>query len=205
MDHLKNIAKKAPKVSNIEIGLLIGANFAKVFEPQEVIPSKDGGPFACKSPLGWCVVEPLVKDAKKGSIPCNRIEVQDVACGKMDSHHFGITNEVKDVSAKQMLQRMYNQEFNESKLAFMEGIGKMDIEEISFEDKEFLKMRNENSRKVGKHYELSLPLENPATTKPPNNRYLAEKMLLGLKKIFLNDPDFFPDNKGFVEELIDKG
>ena len=67
MDHLKNIAKKAPKVSNIEIGLLIGANFAKVFEPQEVIPSKDGGPFACKSPLGWCVVEPLVKDAKKGS------------------------------------------------------------------------------------------------------------------------------------------
>ena len=205
MDHLKNIAKKAPKVSNIEIGLLIGANFAKVFEPQEVIPSKDGGPFAYKSPLGWCVVEPLVKDAKKGSIPCNRIEVQDVACGKMDSHHFGITNEVKDVSAKQMLQRMYNQEFNESKLAFMEGIGKMDIEEISFEDKEFLKMRNENSRKVGKHYELSLPLENPATTKPPNNRYLAEKMLLGLKKIFLNDPDFFPDNKGFVEELIDKG
>ena len=49
----------------------------------------------------------------------------------MASHHFGITNEVKDVSAKQMLQRMYNQEL---KLAFMEGIGKTDIEEISFED-----------------------------------------------------------------------
>ena len=55
-----------------------------------------------------------------------------------------------------MLQRMYNQEL---KLAFMEGIGKTDIEEISFEDREFLKMMNENSRKVGKYYELSLPLK----------------------------------------------
>ena len=143
-------------MSDIEIGLLIGANFAKVFEPQEVIPSKDGGPFAYKSPLGWCVVGPLVKNAKKSSIPCNRIVVQDIASGKMYSHQFGITNEVKDVSAKQMLQRMYNQEL---KLAFMEGIAKTDIEEISFEDREFLKMMNENSRKVGKYYELSLPLK----------------------------------------------
>ena len=146
-----------------------------------------------------------MKDAKKGSIYCNRIVVQDVTSGKMASHHFGITNEVKDVSAKQMLQRMYNQEFNESKLAFMEGIGKTDIEEISFEDREFLKMMNENSRKVGKHYELPLPLRNPANTKLLNNRYLAEKRLLSLKKRFLKDPDFFSDYKGFVEELIDKG
>ena len=85
-----------------------------------------------------------------------------------------------------MLQIMYSQE---SKLAFMEGIGKTDIEEISFEDREFLKM-NENSRKVGKHYELPLPLKNPVT-KLPNNRYLAEKRLLILKKRFLKDPDFF--------------
>ena len=146
-----------------------------------------------------------MKAAKKGSISCNRIVVQDVTSGKMASHHFGITNEVKDVSAKQMLQRMYNQEFNESKLAFMEGIGKTDIEEISFEDREFLKMMNENFRKVGKHYELPLPLKNPATTILANNRYLAEKRLLSLKKTFLKDPDFFSDYKGFVEELIDKG
>ena len=100
---------------------------------------------------------------------------------------------------------MYNQEFNESKLAFMEGIGKTDIEEISFEDREFLKMMNENSRKVGKPYELPLPLENPATAKLPNNRYLAEKKLLSLKKRFPKDPDFFSDYKRFVEELIDEG
>ena len=204
-DHLKKIANKVPMVSDIEIKLLIGANCAKALEPQEVIPIKDGGPFGYKSPLGWCVVGPLVKDAKKGFISCNRIVVQDVTSGKMASHHFGITNELKDVSAKQMLQRMYNQEFNESKLAFMEGIGKTDIEEISFEDREFLKMMNENSRKVGKHYELPLPLKNPAVTKIPNNSYLAETRLLSLKKRFFKDPDFFSDYKRFVEELIDKG
>ena len=62
-------------------------------------------------------------------------------------------------------------------------------------------MMNENSRKFGKHYELSLPLENPATTKVSNNSYLAEKRLLSLKKRFLKDPDFLSDYKGFVEEL----
>ena len=55
-DHLKKIANKVPKASDIEIGLLTEANCAKALEPQEVIPSKDGGPFACKSPLDWCVV-----------------------------------------------------------------------------------------------------------------------------------------------------
>ena len=44
-DHLKKIANKVPKVSDIEIGLLFGANCGKALEPQEVIPSKDEGPF----------------------------------------------------------------------------------------------------------------------------------------------------------------
>ena len=103
-----------------------------------------------------------------------------------------------------MFQRMYNQEFNESKVAFMERIGKTDIEKISFEDREFLKMMDKNSRKVGKYYELPSPLRNLATNLP-NNRYLAEKRLLSLKKRFLKHPGFFLDYKIFVKELIDKG
>ena len=64
-------------------------------------------------------------------------------------------------------------------------------------------MANGNSRKVGKHYELPLPLKNLAT-KLSNNSYMAEKRLLSQKKRFLKDPDFFSDHKGFAEELIDK-
>ena len=53
-DHLKKIANKVPKVSDIEIGLPIGANRAKALEPQEVIPNKNGGLFAYNSPLDRC-------------------------------------------------------------------------------------------------------------------------------------------------------
>ena len=187
-DHLEKIGNKVPKLLDIEIGLLTGANCAKAMESQEVIASKDGGPFAYKPPLNWYVVGPLLKDGKKSSIPCNRIVVQDVTPRKIASHHFGIANEVKYVSAKQMLQRMYNQEFNESKVAFMERIGRTDIENFSFEVREFLKMMNKNSRKAGKH-ELPSPLRNPATNLS-NNRYLAEKRLLSLRKRFLKHPGF---------------
>ena len=55
-DHLKKIGNNLPKASDIEIGLLNEVNCVKALEPQEVIPSKDGGPFAYKSRLDWCVV-----------------------------------------------------------------------------------------------------------------------------------------------------
>ena len=69
-EHLQELVDKVPRKSDIEIGLLIGANCAKALEPQEVIPSKGGGPFAFRSPLGWCVIGPLTKGTKK-SITCN--------------------------------------------------------------------------------------------------------------------------------------
>ena len=51
-EHLKEIVDKGPRKSDIEIGLLIGANCAKALESQEVISSKDGGPIAFRYPLG---------------------------------------------------------------------------------------------------------------------------------------------------------
>ena len=69
-ERFKEIVDKVPRKSDTEIGLLIGANCAKALEPQQVISSKDGGPFAFRSPLGLCVVGPLTKGTKK-SITCN--------------------------------------------------------------------------------------------------------------------------------------
>ena len=40
----------------VEIGLLIGVNCLKTLEPEEVLPSKDGGSFAFRTPLGSCTV-----------------------------------------------------------------------------------------------------------------------------------------------------
>ena len=64
-EHLKIIAGKLPKETNMEIGLLIEANCSKALEPEEVLPSKDSGPFTFKTLLGWCVVGLLTKFGRK--------------------------------------------------------------------------------------------------------------------------------------------
>ena len=70
-DHLKVIAEKLPYASDTEIGSLIGADRTKALEPQNVIPSKNGGPFAFRTTLGWCAVGPLAKLSTKNSISCH--------------------------------------------------------------------------------------------------------------------------------------
>ena len=99
-----------------------------------MLPSQDGGPFAYKTFLGWCVVGPLTKTGKSRSISCNGIVVQDAATSKVPHHHFGFTHEVLDVSAK-MLQEMYIADFIEPIIGTSEK-----IEEMSYEDQKFLKL-----------------------------------------------------------------
>ena len=149
--HLKELVDKVPRKSDIEIRLLIGASYAKALEPQEIIPSKDGGPFAFRSSLGWCVVGPLIKSAKK-SITCNQVLVKDAVSGNIAPHYFGIPDEIKDVSAKQMLKLIYNTDFSETGLEGG-GIGSANLEEFSYEDEMFLEMMDENTKKViNSHY-----------------------------------------------------
>ena len=66
--HLTVIAEKLPHAAHIEIGLLIGADFAKALEPQEMTSSKNGRPFAFRTRLEWFVVGSLAKLSKKNSI-----------------------------------------------------------------------------------------------------------------------------------------
>lgn len=42
-----------------DIGLLIGVNVPKAMEPWDIIPSKDNGPFAMKTILGWVINGPI--------------------------------------------------------------------------------------------------------------------------------------------------
>ena len=151
--------------------------------------------------MGWCAVGRLTKGTKK-SITCNRVLVKDAVSGNIASHYFGIPDEIKDVSAKQMLKLIYNTEFSETSLEGV-GIGSANLGELSDEDKKFLEMMDENTKKVGKHYQLPLPLKNHK--KSPNNRYLAEKRRQYLKGRFIKNPTFFMDYKGFMDDLMKKG
>ena len=56
---LERIADKTTQGKDISVGILIGGNCSKALEPLEVIPSKDGGHYAFKPLLGWCIVGPI--------------------------------------------------------------------------------------------------------------------------------------------------
>ena len=130
-------------------------------------------------------------------------KIQEAATGKIASHHLGVSSKVKDIDAKQMLENICNTEFCESRLG-LEIEASSNMEDILFEDKRFLKLMNEKSRKVGEHFEIPLPLKN-RSVKLLNNRKMAEKTLHCLNSRFIENPEFFADYKGFIEDLLIKG
>ena len=128
------------------------------FEEEEVICFKRIKCPVCEekhNPLGWCVAGPLTKSTKK----CNRVLVKDAVSGNIAFHYFGIQGEIKDLSAKQMLKLIYNTEFSVTRLENV-GVGSPNFEELPYQYKKFLEMTDEITKKVGKHYQLPLPLKN---------------------------------------------
>ena len=80
-------------------------------------------------------------------------------------HHFGVSNKVKGISAKQMLTAIYNADFNDKKTGSL-GNSLDNIAETFFEVRKFLKMMDENSAKVGNRYQMSLLLKNESMIFP---------------------------------------
>ena len=73
------------------VELLIGANSTRALEPVQVIASRDGGPYAVKTVLGWCVVGPIACiNSRNGSLTCNRIAVQEASSNKIADHYFAV-------------------------------------------------------------------------------------------------------------------
>ena len=102
-----------------------------------------------------------------------------------------------------MWQRMYELDFVEPKM-LSNNVMTDKLEEISYEDKRFLRIMNEQTIKVGNHYQTPLPLQNPAMMLP-NNRRVVEKRAQHLKRRFERDPKYFQHYKSFMNEIISKG
>ena len=162
----------------MEIGLLIGANCSKALEPNKIIPSRNDGPYAFRTILGWCVVGPVQKEVDlERNLSCHRVSVTEIGSNKIANHHFVIEKSVEDMGIKQMLQKIYLHEFTEPQLkddislsGFKNG--------ISIEDQKFLKVMKENTVLVNGHYQIPLPPKDPAV-KFPKNRKQAENDLKG--------------------------
>ena len=116
--------------------MLIGANCMKALEPLKIIPSKDGGPYAYQTKLGWCIVGPIQNVGHQNSLKYNRVAVKDASNGKLSRHHFLIENASKDMSIEQMFEQMYYGDFTE-KGAQIEKIDG-NLEQLSKNDRRFL-------------------------------------------------------------------
>eukprot|EP00794_Sanderia_malayensis_P004020 gene4020-4569_t len=197
--HLKDIMKDLHKEdSEIPVGLLIGANCPLALEPHEIIPSQDGGPYAFRSCLGWCISGPIIKSAENEIlVRCNRIAVSDAGSTKIAEHHFVVEDAVKDVTINEILTKMYHTDFSEAKL---------NDENLNFsqEDKKFLELMKERGYESDGHYVLPLPFRNPHVCMP-NNRDQAMKRAKWTKRRLQKDPTFYNDYIKFMNDIIGKG
>ena len=119
---MQPISNEIVQNDDVHVGLLIGANCMKALESTRILQSQDGGPYAYKTKLGWCVVGPINCRAKNCSTSCNRVAVKDVASLKLGAHHFTFEDSVKDISLEEMFQRMYKQNFSESEMVVSNSI-----------------------------------------------------------------------------------
>ena len=70
-----------PYREDVEVGLLIGANCARVMKPTEVIPGLEDDPYAKKTALGWRVigvVSPNKNEEDDSHSSCHRVASLEV-------------------------------------------------------------------------------------------------------------------------------
>ena len=195
--HLESIASKISPKEEISVGLLIGVKCAKALERIDIIPSKNDGPYAFKIKLGRYIVGPVNGTSRK-EICCNRIGVRQAYTNEVGKHFFQAKPLVKETDVKDMLARLYNQEFTER------GSPEDKSENAIFaEDVKFMKILKDGAKVVNKHYQIPLPFGNP-NIEPPNNRYQAWQRLSYLQKRFNKNKEFEKYYVRFMEEIISK-
>ena len=139
-----------------------------------MISSEDDGPYVLQTILGWCTVGPIECTSEKVStVSCNQIVVNEAGTNKIQSHHFKVQDQLKESGIKEMFKRMYQVNFNESSAKVQDVMTKK-LNDISYEDNKFLKLMDDQTVKVGNHYQIPLPLRN-IVMKLPNNLKMVQR------------------------------
>lgn len=158
-----------------EVDLLIGNDNSELLEPLEVRISKDSGPFAVRTRLGWTINGPLDRQGGGARVSCFA---------------------KADTILEEQFASFCNREFNDC------GANET-LEDMSQLDRKALSIMQTTSRVVDNHYVLDLPFKtNPPSF--PNNRILAEQRLKGLKRRLGKDAALCQEYKVFVDNLLEK-
>ncbi len=164
------------------IGLLIGTNVPKILEPWKVINSREDGPFAVKTILGWIVNGPLDRE----NIQTNR----DTGWPQV------MANRISVVSLDNLIQQQMSYDFPECKHA--------EKLEMSIEDRQFMESVSQSIKLVDGHYCIDLPLKKKDVAFP-NNYVVASLRAQFLKRKFKRNSDFHKDYSSFMEDMLLKG
>lgn len=142
-----------------------------------IINSRDGGLYAVKTAIGWIVSGPTRKeqdDTENKSKQCsvNRISVMEI---------------------EKMLVQQYNTDLTQCNYN--------EKEELSQEDKLFMKSVQNTTTLKNENYSIGLPLTNKKL-QMPNNRCVAEQRIVSLHRKFKKNPVFFEEYKVFMDNII---
>ena len=95
-------------------GQWVGVNYIKALETLKFIPSKNNGPYAYKTPLGWYIVGQIETcKINKREINCNLMTVQQAPNLKLTKHFLAVQVRVKDVGIGNLLKKVYEANFSE--------------------------------------------------------------------------------------------
>ena len=132
----------------------------------DIIPSKNDGLYAFKKKLDWCIVGP-VNGTNRKEICCNSIGVRQADTNEVRKHFFQAKTLVKETDVKEILVRLYDQEFTES--GSPEGKSENGM---LVEDTKFMEVMQDVAKMANKHHQIPLLFRNP-NIQLPNNRYQA--------------------------------
>ena len=158
-EHLRDI--ELPVRDGNEVGLLLGANAHLAMEPLEVLPSREGSPYAVRTRYGWIVVG-ATRHSEAARV--NRIAVRE---------------EMSEIEEK--IRDMYNHEYEERLHSTRKG--------LSEDDKRFMKMVEATKGHNEGHYEVGIPLADEKT-RLPDNVEVAKRRLSSLEKKMKRNPEF---------------
>ena len=124
---------------------------------------------------------------------------------KPGQHYFTVPTKVKETSIKNMLKKIYENDFAEAESQYsVNNKINLNYDNLSKnDDRRFLELMKQEAVKIDRHYQLTLPLKDKELVLP-NNSVAAMKRMQSLKERFERDEPFYSQYKCFMDELIDK-
>ncbi|XP_078495461.1 uncharacterized protein LOC144750543 [Ciona intestinalis] len=192
--HLEGISDKIiPYRKELEIGLLIGSNVPSAIRPREIIAGREDDPYAQRSILGWGIVGIVCKDHQNCNVEAVVNKCFANCVPSLRRHNLVSTSRAKEVLlTPSVILNLLHSDFIENNQQFS----------LSIDDTKFIRLLQEGIIKLKNgHYKMPLPLRN-RDLPLPNNRPLALKRLMQLRRRFMRSPKYSDDYKRFMGNVL---